>query len=177
MGGSGGKSGFFGSTGGWLVNPLQKAFGDAGLAISNPVGFIMDKAGYGWADPIGAATTGYVRATDEGKAQLQDLYNPLWFGQGAEDRMAQAQQNQQAWDDYYKSVADNARKRIVDQYGQSAVAQPGSSTGSVNPGFGYGVFAAPRSADRARRLAADTGDRASVLVGDDENDNKSLLTG
>ena len=173
MGGSGssGKSGFFSDTGGWLVNPLQKAFGDAGLAISNPVGYIMDKAGYGWADPVGAATTGYVRASRDGKAEFQDLTNPLLFGQTAEDRIAQAEQNKKAWEDYYKSIAEASRDRIIRLYGSEVVTSPTlqSSQPDENTTFPM-VPGSYNGSSLSQRIAAIRNSN------DDDNLTQSLLT-
>ncbi len=124
MGGSGGK-GFISDAGGWAVNPLEKAFGDVGGWISNPVYKILDSAGYGWAEPLGASTSGYVEATREGRGKFEDLYNPLMFGQTAQERMAAIDENQRQWQAYYEDQQLQFKRKMDELRGKMPeTAQP-----------------------------------------------------
>jgi len=154
MGGGGGK-GSLPSWTGILVNPLEYAFGDVGGWISNPLGKGMEALGVGWAEPLSAATSGFTQAAREGRAQMSDLYNPLMFGQTAQDRMAAEDRNKQGWDDYYKAMAADYTERAKKM-------SPGSKEKSV----------------KAAVLPATvlTSDNSMLLTSEDEDTGtKSLL--
>jgi len=163
MGGGGGKGGFFADTGGWFVNPLEKAFGDVGGWISNPLYKVVEKAGYGWVEPIGAATSGYVQATRKGEGQFQDLTNPLLFGESGTSRVKRLEENRQAWKEYYQGLAAQTHDRIRKLYGPEAVVDT-TGRSSQTPAPVPTTIEVPRL----------KGVPASIL--NDEDNNDSLLS-